>query len=588
MTVRGARAGLRGLVALALLGGLACAMPSMPISQRGERTAARPQAPPEYDFLVARESELEGRPAEALSAYRRALEKDPDSLLLHKKVAELLARQGQVAEALAFAERAHVLDPEDEGTRLFLGTLFRLRRDVAGAERMLLGPDGEPRNQDAAFVLYSVYGDVGQFDRALELAEWMVRQDPDNLRGHFALAGVLERLGRPGEAEAALRAALPAHPGSLAVYGALARARRERGDRDGEIEIHREALRANPHHHATLVALAQAQIEAGRADDARATLEEVVVRHPDDLRSAIRLGFLELEARRYDAAAARFERALQVNPEQHEIAYFLGVVRRRSGDLDGAVAVLDPIPPSHERYADARAQLAAIWEARGDAPRALQEAERALAHEPSRQLELYVASLRARTGDFAGAVAYLERLATTAPDDEEVVYNLGVVHGEIGDVEKALGYMRRVLEKNPDHAGALNYIGYTWAEQGTKLDEAEAMITRALELRPNDGYITDSLGWVYYMRARPLLENGQVEAGRALLERAILELERAAELTGGDPVISEHLGDAYLLLHDKRRALQRYEEALSLEPRNKAQPELKQKLERLRRELEGQ
>ena len=131
-------------------------------------------------------------------------------------------------------------------------------------------------------------------------------------------------------------------------------------------------------------------------------------------------------------------------------------------------------------------------------------------------------------------------------------------------------------------------MGYTWAEQGTNLDQAEAMISRALELRPDDGYITDSLGWVYFMRARPLLEQGNIEAARVLLDRAVDELQRAAELTGGDPVISEHLGDAYLLLDQKERALSMYEEALQLAPRLDDQPRLRQKYERLREELGAQ
>jgi len=145
--------------------------------------------------------------------------------------------------------------------------------------------------------------------------------------------------------------------------------------------------------------------------------------------------------------------------------------------------------------------------------------------------------------------------------------------------------MQIVLGMNPDHAGALNYVGYTWAEQGTHLDQAEAMISRALELRPDDGYITDSLGWVYFMRARPLIEQGDIEAAQVLLDQAVDELQRAAELTGGDPVISEHLGDVYLLLEQKERALSMYEEALQLAPRLHEQPRLREKYERLREEL---
>jgi tetratricopeptide (TPR) repeat protein len=145
--------------------------------------------------------------------------------------------------------------------------------------------------------------------------------------------------------------------------------------------------------------------------------------------------------------------------------------------------------------------------------------------------------------------------------------------------------MQQVLAKNPDHAGALNYVGYTWAERGENLDEAERMIRRALEQRPDDGYIVDSLGWVHYVRARQLLDAGRRGPGRQQLEIAIQTLERAAVLTGGDPVISEHLGDTYLLLDQKQRALEHFEEALSLEPREGEQPHLQQKFEDLRKEL---
>jgi tetratricopeptide (TPR) repeat protein len=145
--------------------------------------------------------------------------------------------------------------------------------------------------------------------------------------------------------------------------------------------------------------------------------------------------------------------------------------------------------------------------------------------------------------------------------------------------------MQRALARNPDNASALNYIGYTWAERGLRLDEAERMINRAIELRPEDGFIVDSLGWVYYMRARPLLQRGPSREATRYLERALAELERADRLTGGDPVISEHLGDTYLLLDQKQRALEHFEEALSLEPREGEQPHLLQKFEDLRKEL---
>jgi len=545
----------------------------------------RPEAPAEYDYLVGRQLELDGELEESLAAYQRALAKDPSSALLYRKVAEMLARAGRPDEAVPYAQRALELDPDDADVRVFLGTLHRLRRDVAAAEAVLLEPDGSPLDADSALLLYGLYADANRDDDALRIARWMVRSDPTNLRSYFALARAYEKMERYPEAERALRQALQQHPESLAVYSALARGRRQRGDREGEIAIYREVLRSQPHHHATLVALADAYLGLEHWDEARRTLEEIEQRYPDDLRSIVRLGYLDLEQKDYAAAAARFEKALADNPEQHEVHYLLGLVQRRASRLAEAQASFERVPPEHERWSDARLQIASMKERQEDFAGALAEAEAVRARAPSRQLDLYVASLRSKAGDFEGAVAFLKELLEQTPGDEDLLYNLGVVHGEAGRSDESLAYMQQVLAVSPDHPGALNYVGYTMAERGQDLDEAERMITRASEQRPDDGYITDSLGWVFYMRAKQLLDAGRVEDGRAMLERAVRELERAAQLTGGDPVISEHLGDAHLLLEDRARALRFYEEAVHLDPREAEQPKLREKLERLRREL---
>jgi tetratricopeptide (TPR) repeat protein len=88
------------------------------------------------------------------------------------------------------------------------------------------------------------------------------------------------------------------------------------------------------------------------------------------------------------------------------------------------------------------------------------------------------------------------------------------------------------------------------------------------------------------MRARPLFDTGRNEEAKKYLDRALKELLRAQELTGGDPVVSEHLGDAYILLDQKHQALQKYQEAVDLTPREGEQPDLLEKLEALRREIE--
>ena len=88
-----------------------------------------------------------------------------------------------------------------------------------------------------------------------------------------------------------------------------------------------------------------------------------------------------------------------------------------------------------------------------------------------------------------------------------------------------------------------------------------------------------------YMRARPLIESGRHGEAQGYIDQALQELKRAEKLTGGDPVVSEHLGDTYLLLNQKNLALERFEEALRLEPRLGEQPNLLEKVEGLQREL---
>jgi len=552
----------------------------------GPGREVRPDAPPEYDVLVFHEHLADGQPQEAIAALERAIEKDDTSPLLHRMMAEILARSGELDRSVEHAKRARELAPDDPDVRSLLAQLYRIQQNSGEAEKLLLDESGNPIDEDSAWLLYQIHLEANNFDEGLRIARWMTERKPEEPRGWIALANVYEKQEQPLEAEKALRKSLEIDPANLRIYAALARSMRNRGDKDGAINVYREMLRQAPDDHSTLFALAEAQINDEDIEGAVETLERIEANYPNDLESVKRLGFLLYEGHRYADAVKRFDRVLEASPREYDVAFFNGVALRRLNRDDDAMRAFERVAAQHEYYAEARTQLAAIHERHGRYAEALAEIERGLATEPSRELELYSATLRSKTGDFDGAVAYLEGLLDQSPDDDELLYNLGVVYGEKDHDDEAIAYMKRALEKNPDNADALNFIGYTWAERGENLEQAEQYITRAMELRPDNGYIVDSLGWVYYMRAKPMIAKGDVAAGRKWVKKAIEELQRAHELTGGDPVISEHIGDAYLLLDDRRRALDKFEEAALLGPRPEEQPQLKQKLETLRRELE--
>ena len=117
----------------------------------------------------------------------------------------------------------------------------------------------------------------------------------------------------------------------------------------------------------------------------------------------------------------------------------------------------------------------------------------------------------------------------------------------------------------PDQPDVLNYLGYSWIDQGINLDEGLAMVRKAVELRPNSGFIIDSLGWAYYRLGR--------------FEEAAEELQKALELMPSDPVINDHLGDAYWQIGRKLEAVFQWKHALAGEPAAEDKVKIEQKLQ---------
>ena len=127
--------------------------------------------------------------------------------------------------------------------------------------------------------------------------------------------------------------------------------------------------------------------------------------------------------------------------------------------------------------------------------------------------------------------------------------------------------MEKIIRIDPKDASALNYLGYTYAEMGIKLEQALDLISKAHEIRPDDGYITDSLGWVYFQMGN--------------FEKAVVYLEKAAELTTFETIIADHLGDAYMKLNRYRDALAAFEKSVA-----NAQEQDKKNLPKIRKKIE--
>ncbi len=157
-----------------------------------------------------------------------------------------------------------------------------------------------------------------------------------------------------------------------------------------------------------------------------------------------------------------------------------------------------------------------------------------------------------------------KRIESLKPRHWTLLYARGISLEQSNQWHKAEIDLLSALELKPEQPYVLNYLGYSWIDQGLYLDRAQAMIIKAASLRPNDGYVIDSLGWGYYKLGK--------------YKKAVLELERATELRPQDPVINDHLGDAYWRVGRKREAKFQWNRSLSLKPDMDLMTSLKNKL----------
>jgi len=174
-----------------------------------------------------------------------------------------------------------------------------------------------------------------------------------------------------------------------------------------------------------------------------------------------------------------------------------------------------------------------------------------------------LAALYEEQQDIPQALKALERGLRIFPGDGGLLYHQGVIHERGKNRDQAIAAMRQVIEIDPEHAEALNFLAYIYAEEGIHLDEALDLAGRALELKP-EGHIIDTLGWVYFKLRR--------------YGEARVELERAALLMPDDSVVQEHLGDVYRALKLWDKARRAYLRALELNPDNAS---VSEKLEEL-------
>jgi tetratricopeptide (TPR) repeat protein len=258
--------------------------------------------------------------------------------------------------------------------------------------------------------------------------------------------------------------------------------------------------------------------------------------------------------------------ALQLKPNFPMAQMLLGDILEGLKRETDAIAVYQTIAPESPFRWSARLRVAASHDSMGQVDGAIAELTQMAAEKPEREDALV------RLGDlyrgherWSEAVSAYDTAIGRLPQVERrhwaLLFSRAIALERSKNWQRAEGDLEQALKLEPDQPYVLNYLGYTWIEQGVNLERARTMVERAVDLRPQDGHIVDSLGWLYYRTGD--------------YEKAVRQLERAVELRPQDATINDHLGDAYWQVGRRDEARFQWTRSLSLEP----EPELKTAVE---------
>jgi tetratricopeptide (TPR) repeat protein len=468
----------------------------------------------------------------AVARFREALSLLGDSADIRAELANIYARQNQVAEARTEAERALVLDPDNRSAHRLMGFIEAaavsratgedertlLRRTITHFERALAG---NFRDATVQLALADAYIRAERYQPAITVLNDFLLDRPDQPQALSLLALAYQLSGQKEQADAVAGRML----GERDAAGPSTR-QAQRLEANGNWEEAAEAWEAlaetEPDNAFYRLHQATALANSGQLDMARGVLNDLVRASPKEIAAYFLLVQVELRAGQPAAAEVAAARIGEIDPADPRGPLTLAEVRASQENHRGVVAAL-------------ASRVSAASSA---------DVESGAYAQMNRLLSQAYLGLK----DEKRAVSTLETARKRAPEDRQVLFTLAATYEQTKQFDRAEKAFRDLIAAEPKHASGLNYLGYMLAERGRKLEEAVSLINRALEIDGDNPAYLDSLGWAYFKLAR--------------YTDALDPLERAARGAPDSSVIQEHLGDLYVKLKRFRDAEAAFSRAL--------------------------
>jgi tetratricopeptide (TPR) repeat protein len=533
------------------------ASPQVPTPQQLARIS------PAGSYLAARHAGIQRDVAAASAYYRAALRTDPrNSELLERAFLSVLI-DGDVEEAAKLAERIVQLDRSHRIARLVLGVRSIKQKQYQSARTHLSQSVRGPIADLTAVLLtgWTSHG-AGESRAGVEAIDKLTGPDWYAVFKDLHAGLVLDLAGARKEAGKRLERAYKADSNALRAMEAYGRLLSRTAGKDEALKVFQAFDKVLPRH--PLVLQAIDEINKGQklgplVDTPQAGAAEVLYG----------LGASLGRQGGEDLGLVYLQLSLYLAPRQGLALLSLADLYENLKKPALAISVYERIPMDSPLRRNAEIQLGVNYDATDRTDEAKKHLEKLIAERPN-DLEAIMALgniLRGRKQFAECAAVYSKGIESIANPEKPhwlIFYFRGICHERSKDWPKSEADLKKALQLFPDQAHVLNYLGYSWIDQGVNLDEGMKMIQRAVEQRPDDGYIVDSLGWAHYR-----LHN---------YEEAVKHMERAVELRPEDPTINDHLGDVYWRVGRTLEARFQWAHARDLKPEPEDLAKIEEKL----------
>ena len=534
-----------------------------------EKIVIRPGPSTMGNYLAGRHAQAQRQIPTALKFLSAILKQDPDNESLLRRAFILTALEGRIADAADLARRLFDALGDDAGARNPIADVSLVVADIKAGrfEEAAKRVDGFPENGLNAFLspLLGAWVRVGlgETDRALEALAGLDKNDGFKAIHDLHAAIINEMAGRIDAAEEHYLNAADTPAGlSMRLVELMGGLYERAGKPDKAKAVYLMYLEQHPNSQLLEPAINRLE-NGGRAVQTVQTAADGAAEALFGVASSIR------RQNAQDTALIFANIALYLRPDFPLTQILVADILESDDRLEKANRVYASINRDSPVAWSARLRIASNLD-RLDRPEEAERQLRAMAAENPGNTEPLVnlGDIMRGRERFADAVlAYDQAIARVTKMERRhwsMLYARGIALERSKQWPRAEADFLKALEFEPEQPYVLNYLGYSWVDQGLHLDEAQEMIKKAVKLRPNDGYIVDSLGWVFYRLGD--------------FEGAARELERAVELRPDDPVINDHLGDAYWKVGRRQEARFQWVRALSLEPEPALQGTLEAKL----------